>query len=147
MKKILRNGVVGAMSGVTGGVLISLAFSAAFSSTYMPSTPRFMAHFSSSVSAMGASVLLWAMMGVLWGTSILIFRIDSWSMTRQTVVHFAICYVVYTLLAELAGWFPQTFVWLRYTILFIGIYVWIWLTQYLWAKAYVARINAKLGKR
>ena len=129
MKKILNHVLSGASLGICIGFLFALSFSFINQTSYfMPSTPEFVNHFASNTLATAVSALLWACMGIVFSVSPLVFGIEQWSITRQTIVHFVITFVFFTPLAILAGWFPLNTFWLiGYTLIFLAMYVLMWL--------------------
>lgn len=149
MKKILNLSLSGVSLGICIGFLFALSFSLSYQTSYfMPSTPEFVNHFSSNTLATAASALLWACMGILSSVSPLVFRIEKWSITRQTIVHFVITFVFFTPLAILAGWFPLNIFWLiSYTLIFLVIYVVMWLIFMRRAKREISDLNQLLFKR
>ncbi|WP_204122633.1 DUF3021 domain-containing protein [Lacticaseibacillus mingshuiensis] len=148
MKKIGQAIGLGIPIGVTCGLVMSLLFSYLYSNTYYPSSPRFTDQFQRPLDAISVSILLWALMGIVFALSSLIFDVERWSMARRTAVHFLASYIPFTLLALLAKWFPAGWGFLlSYTLIYLGIYVAMWLSFYLAARHYVAAVNKKLAAR
>lgn len=128
MKKQLRNGLSFAAHGVLIGMAISIFFSyLSGTNTYYPSSSTFMAQFASPLNALVVSIVLWALMGILFGFGAMIFEIKKWSTLKQTSVNFFVYYVVFSPLAVLAGWFPLTIMnFVIFTVIFIAIYALCW---------------------
>lgn len=148
MKRLCKLTVSGIIIGDFIGFWISIFFSLFYGSAhYYPSSPEFVAQFSSTLTATWVSALYWAAIGIVFSVASLIFMNDAWSLTRVTVTHFLITLICFTPLAILCGWFPLKW-WflLTFFLIFICIYVVMWLTFYIIAKKTVKAINMKLKK-
>lgn len=145
MKFIWRM-IQGGLIGILVGFMLALLFSVwHHASMFMPSSPAFIAHFSSQLMATIVSVGLWALMGIVFRVaSLLIFTIDRWSITRQTIVHFLVTYVFFTPLAIAAGWFPLGQFLISYSIEFVLIYIISWLSAMQVARHTVRQLNRLL---
>lgn len=143
MKKIVNAIRGGIPLGITIGFVISLFFSSLYqTNNYSPSTPSFMAQFPSPLTATIVSGLLWALIGVVFSLTSLLFQVDSWSITRQTVSHFLLSYLGFTPLAIICGWFPTSISWLAlFTLIYLVIYTIIWFISMAVARAEVRRLN------
>lgn len=92
------------------------------------------------------SVILWGLVGLVFGLGAFIFNIRSWSLRTQTIVNFFVYYCGFTPLACLAGRFQITlsnFI-LLFTLIFIGIYLLIWCINYYGTKHELTKINQRL---
>lgn len=132
MTKQLRNG----LSFAAHGVLIGLAISTFFSylsgtGNYYPSGSVFMSQFASPLNAMVISIVLWGLMGLLFGFGAMIFNIDRWSLAKQTAVNFLVYYLGFSPLAIIAGWFSLTVTnFVIFTAIFVVIYAVCWLISW-----------------
>ncbi|KEP86965.1 membrane protein [Oenococcus oeni IOEB_0501] len=143
MKKIISKILFGIPAGICIGFVIALTFSFVYQSqNFVPSAPRFVGHFSSNTLATAVSLIFWACMGIVFSISGMTFEKDEWSITRQTIVHFAITYIGFTPLAILAGWFPLNIFWMiSYTLIYLIVYVIIWFVSMLIAKEKIEELN------
>lgn len=143
MKKFTTYVFSGVVFGAFIGFVMAIIFSALNDSTqFMPSTPSFINHFSSNLQATVVALILWGAIGLVFSVSSLIFKIENWSITRQTVVHLIVTYVLFTPLAIMAGWFPLNKFWLViYSIIFIFIYLFVWFGHTYVARQQVKNIN------
>lgn len=129
MKKNLSNG----LSFAAIGILIGLAFSIFFSylagtGIYTPSSSAFMDSFANHIDAVLVSIVLWGLMGLVFGYGSLIFGIKKWSTLRQTVTNFLVYFVGFTPLAILAGWFPLTLSnFIGFAVIFTVVYAFCWI--------------------
>ncbi|WP_076460481.1 DUF3021 domain-containing protein [Limosilactobacillus caccae] len=128
MMKQLRNGLSFAAHGVLIGMAISIFFSyLSGTNNYYPSAPAFMAQFASPLNALVVSIVLWAVMGLLFGYGALIFERKRWSLRKQTAVNFLVYYCGFSPLAIAAGWFSLTITnFVIFTAIFIAIYAICW---------------------
>lgn len=132
MIKQLRNGLSFAAHGVLIGMAISVLFSyLSGTGNYYPSGPVFMAQFTNPLNALVSSIILWALMGILFGFGAMIFDIKNWSLAKQTVVNFLVYYLIFSPLAVLAGWFSLTLLnFVIFTAIFAVIYAICWLIMW-----------------
>lgn len=138
-----------ATTGVFIGLVISLIFNYVENSNlYYPSSVAFVKKFSNPLDAVAVSVLLWALMGLVFGFGSMVYSIKKWSYLKQTVTSFIIYYVGFIPLAILAGWRPLNWINLiTYTVEFIVIFLIIWTFYYWKAAREIKRINQKIKKR
>lgn len=148
----MKKYIYSANSGVTIGTIISLIMSACFGQgTYFPLNPHstmgqyYIQHLD-YVKIMGLSVLIWAMIGILFQAADTIFKKD-WSLVKMTMTHFLITGVGFTFLAILAGWFPINWLWLFiFELIFILIYMLIFWVNYRAMRKQIGLINQRLKK-
>lgn len=142
--KFIKKIFSGFCTGTTIGMAFSLFFSKWYGISYVPSTPQFISHFNGLTNAVLMSVILWGLMGILWTLCGRIFKIKPWSLLKQTIVHFIVSYVGYTILAILCGWFPMNWLF-YYTIIFILAYVFFWIVVTAYEKHNIRKINQVLN--
>ena len=135
--------------GIIIGMFFSLFFNYLFGlKEYAPSAPTFTSQFARPLDAVLVSVILWALMGLVFSAGALIFAVEKWSLRMRTIVNFLIYYLGYTPLACLAGWFPLNWKWLAfYTVIFIAAYILIWSVNSMLARREIAAINAKISSK
>ncbi len=148
MKKIAKIFFSGITVGITVGYILALIFSYFYGTDrFYPSSPSFIQQFSSPLTATLVSTILWALMGICFSATSLVFQ-TNWGITRQTLTHLLITYLVFTPLAVLAGWFPATLVFICwYSGEFLFIYVIIWGIGMHVAKSKVRELNQTLAQR
>lgn len=149
MRKILQHLGVGITSGTFIGLMVSFFISLSVGEgKFYPSTPAFMNQFGTELEALGWSIILWSVIGVMFSLASLIYRKDNWSIVKQAIVHFSCTYLGLLLLNVLLNWFDYTINdVIRFTIIFISIYVSITGYSMLKVKLNVEKINQKLSKR
>lgn len=146
MKKIIKQVFDFASIGMLIGLLISISISYFYDShIYYPSAPAFVAHFQRPLDAVTVSVILWIIIGQLFGFGSLIFSIRNWSLIKKTIINFITYYFGLLPLAILAGWFPAKAInFLIFTIIFIIIYAVIWAINYHLVKKDIRQLNQKV---
>ncbi len=144
--KITLTALIGIILGERIGFLFSLGFSIYYgTNNFAPSSPEFVAKFSSNTEATAMSALIWALIGILFSVSSLIFNSEKMSITKQAISHFLITFFGFTPLAIAAGWFPLTLESIiEFLIIFIIIYGVMWFTFMAKAKADVKEINRRI---
>lgn len=146
MKKIIHEVIAALTIGITIGVILSVVFSGIFGQgVYAPSTPRFMAQFKTSLGAMIASIVLWALMGIVFYFTAKIFKQEKWGLLKMSFTHYLVTLFFFFPLAYLAGWFPHdlkasTGFLVTYTCIYLAIY----LINFISAWIEVKRINQKV---
>ncbi|USS93909.1 DUF3021 domain-containing protein [Fructilactobacillus ixorae] len=141
------------VSGSAGGLLIGFWFAMLFSKLnglkqMFPSSPDFISHFGSELTATAVAGVMWMAMGMVFSLSSLIFGVERWSITKQTVLHFIVTYVLFSTLAVVSEWFPLEFSYFaNFTIIFIIIYVVMWTIEMRRARQTIAEINQKLTQK
>ena len=149
IKKIIHYIIRFSVEGTFIGLVVSIFLNySSKSSAYYPSNPSFTTKFATPLDAMTVSVILWALMGLVFGFGSFVFAISQWSLLKKTIVSFIIYYIGFTPLAFLAGWFTLNIVnFMIFTELFILIYVTIWFIRSYQVIREIREINNKIKKK
>ena len=149
IKKIIHYIIRFSVEGTFIGLVVSIFLNySSKSSAYYPSNPSFTTKFATPLDAMTVSVILWALMGLVFGFGSFVFAIRQWSFLKKTIVSFIIYYIGFTPLAFLAGWFTLNIVnFMIFTGLFILIYVTIWFIRSYQVIREIREINNKIKKK
>lgn len=146
-KQILSRGLLGALIGSFIAQTILLIISLVWGKGhYLFVTPELATQFGSELTAVLVQHLLSLLMGAVIGASSLIWEIDTWSTTKQTVIHFLILSGIMLPIAYVNYWMRHTISGiLSYFLIFIGIYIilWVIMTKY-WANQ-IKSINTQLA--
>ncbi|MEB7781265.1 MULTISPECIES: DUF3021 domain-containing protein [Mammaliicoccus] len=145
----------GAIIGISIGVIISIIFSLLFASGgYDPVNPHsYMGEiyfeYLDDIQIMIIAVCVWAMIGITFSLSTLIFTHLKYSRIITTILHFLIMLIIFFPLAILAGWFPfKVSAILIFFITFIVVYFIIWTILNKKNKKTINEINTYIkGKR
>lgn len=145
---IIYRFVFGIFIGIDIGLFMSIFFSYIVGNgAYQPAPTGFISHFPNELSAMLVSILIWAAIGVLFSTTSLIFTHTEFSITKMTLLHCVINYIVFVPLSIVAGWYGFNLAELAsFTIVYIIIYVIIWIVFMFINMKHIREINAKLKK-
>lgn len=148
MKILIKRSVQGIQTGIVIGLLMSLIFSYLnHANSYFVSSPQFYNNFAKPLTAVLTSVILWALMGLVFGLGAAVFTLEKWSLLKRTIVHFVISYFGFTPLAIFAGWFPlNPYYLVSFTVTFILVYVIIWLVEINIVRKQINQINRSIKK-
>jgi len=146
MKEFIKRAIMGFVYGVfIGQTIVILESLAGGNGNFYPVSAYLVQHSSSQMAAVIIQYFLTGIIGISFATTTLIFEIDSWSITAQTVLHFVITSVVMFIAGLVCGWFPHTaksiVIWF---VIFIVIYVIMWVGFMLYFKKQTKKINEAL---
>ena len=146
MKEFFKRAIIGFVYGVfIGQTILILESLAGGNGSFYPVSAYLLQHSSSQMAAVIIQYFLTGIIGISFATTTLIFEIDSWSITSQTALHFAITSVVMFIAGFVCGWFPHTvkstIIWF---VIFIVIYVLMWAGFMLYFKKQTKKINEVL---
>lgn len=129
MKKHISNGLSFAAVGIIIGLTLSIIFSyLSGTGNYSPSSENFVNSFATPLDALLVSIILWGMMGLVFGFGSLIFSIKRWSTVKQTIINFIVYFIGFAPLAAFAGWFPLTLgSWITFMVIFCLVYAFCWI--------------------
>ena len=97
------------------------------------------------VSAYAVQYIVSIGMGFAFAFGSAIFKVDNWSIAKQTVLHFLLTSVVFLPCAVLARWVePKLIAIFVYFLIFIVVYIMIWFIQYYFWKDRIAKLNKRL---
>ena len=145
-KKLIKLAVQGFPIGISIGLIYSILICYMIGiNEYSPAPPIFTDQFSSSLNAMVVPVVIWGLIGTLFSSASLIFTDTDWSITKMTIIHFIVTYLLFLPLSIVAKWYRLTFSnLLLFTAIFIVMYALYWMVGMLKTKKKIEEINAKL---
>lgn len=145
-KKIMVRGTLGIPLGITIGYLITIISSLKWGQGhYAPCVPALADVLGNEIRAVLLQMILCAVLGIVCAAGSVIWEIENWSIVKQTGLYFAmicaammpIAYALYWMEHSIAGF-------LVYFGVFVVIFIFIWLSQYLISAHNIKKINAKL---
>lgn len=147
-KKIVLSCFCGAMFGLSIAMIITIAISLILhDGSYYAVPPELIRDCGNELNAVVLQAVLSLLYGAAWGGASWIWRIDRWSILRQTVTHLVICSAATFPIAYFADWMPHEVGGiLIYFGIFFAIYLIIWLSQYSSMKKRVRQINDQLSR-
>ena len=130
-KKFVKRIWIGFPVGIAMGYIITLVISACIGDgTVYSATPEFVQRMGTELSAVILQTALCGVLGSGFAAASVIWEIDSWSLAKQSGVYF----IVIGAILLVAGL-------LSYVGIFIGIFMAVWLSQYLCWKARIKKMN------
>lgn len=147
-KKLILRGLLGMPIGISIGLIITIIISAfAGNGEFYIVTPELTATMGNELNAVILQTVLCGIMGIGFAMASVIWEIDSWSLAKQSAVHFVIISAVMLPIAYAANWMEHSAAGvISYFIIFIAIFVVSWLTQYFSLKVKIKKINTSVEK-
>ena len=145
-KKVLYRALLGAPLGLALSYLVTIFISLiGGNGSYIPVVPTLTQACGSEVMAVLLQALCSLLYGAAWAGASVIWDAD-WSLLAQTLLHLAVCSCATFPIAWLLHWMSHSvFGVLSYFGIFLGIYLVIWLSQYLAIRHRLRQINKQLS--
>jgi hypothetical protein len=142
----IQRSLLGFPLGIAIGVVIAIGVSLAFADgRYHPVAPKLLDVIGSELGAVIVQTILNGVFGTMWAGSSVIFLIERWSLTRQTLTHFAIALPSSLAVALASAWISTDLaVSLIFSGIWVVIYALIWLSQTLYWRSQVKKLNSQL---
>lgn len=147
-KKALLRGLLGFPLGIAIGYIITILISLFYGQGYyLPCVPSLAESAGSELGAVLLQAVLCGLLGSCFASCSIIWELDSWSILKQTGVHFLITAFVMLPIAYINKWMEHSIGgFLLYLAVFIIIFALIWLIQYIFWKNKIKEINQLLNK-
>lgn len=138
--------LVGLLGGIVISYLITIGVSLVYGDgNYYPCVPSLIERFGSEVNAVIIQTILSAVLGAGFAGCSVIWEKDEWSLLKQTGIYFAIVSVLMMTIAYICEWMEHSVSGvLSYFAIFFGIFIVIWVVQYLIWKKRISKIKKKL---
>lgn len=145
-KKMIKRSLLGFPLGITMGYLITILISLVWANGYYSScVPELISIMGNEINAVILQTILCGILGVGFAASSVIWEIDSWSIVKQTGIYFSIISVMMLPIAYFAYWMEHSVVgFLIYFGIFVLIFAFIWIIQFVIGKHNVRRMNENL---
>ena len=133
-KKLLYRCLFGAPIGVVVSLIITMIISLCTGNgEYYPAPHELTDWCGSEITA------------AIGGGSSVIWDMERWSLTKQTLIHFAVLVIPFVPLSYVLNWMPHNLIGgLCYAVAFIGVYVLMWISVYFSIKAKIKKLNRQL---
>lgn len=143
---IMRRALVGLPIGIALGYAITIAISLCQNQgMYVAAVPELIAQCGSETAAVGLQFVLCALLGAACGAGSVVWEIERWSLTKQTVVHLILLSLSMLPIAYFTHWMEHSLAGvLTYAGIFIGAYLVIWLALYAAIKRKLKAVNAHI---
>lgn len=145
-EKIMKRIWIGLPVGIAMGYIITLIISACIGDgTFYSVTPEFAEKMGNELNAAVLQTVLCGIVGVGFAAASVIWEQDSWSLAKQSGVYFLVIGVILLPIAYVTNWMQHTLVgFLTYIGIFIGIFAAVWLSQYLYWKQRIKKMNDRV---
>ena len=145
-KKIIMRGLFGLPAGIAFGFIITIIISACIGKgIYYPVKPSLIDVAGSELNAVILQTVLCGIMGAGFAMASVIWKLDSWSLAKQSGIYFLIVCVITLPVAYIANWMEHSVVgFLSYAGIFTAIFIAVWFIQYLAWKQKIKKINARV---
>ncbi len=145
-KKIVARGALGIPFGITIGYLITIISSLKWGQGYYaPCAPELVDMMGGEIQAVLLQTGLCAVLGIVCAGGSVIWEVETWSIVKQTGLYFAIIWAAMMPTAYFLYWMERSLIgFSAYFAVFVGIFILMWLSQYLVNRQHIRAINAKL---
>ena len=145
-KKVFMRALLGFPLGVFIGYAITIFISlSAADGGYSPCAPALVEEFGTEIGAVTFQASLCGILGSVFAAASVIWEHEKWSIARQTGIYFAIVSVTMLPIAYFARWMEHSLSgFLLYLGIFLAIFVFMWVTQYLIWRKKIKSINQKM---
>ncbi len=145
-KQIILRGIIGIPIGIVIGYLITIIISCvAGEGSYISCVPTLIEETGSEIGAVILQAVLCSVLGMVFGAISVIWEIEHWSIVKQTGIYFFISAMTILPIAYILHWMEHSVVGvLQYLGIFLGIFVFMWISMYLKYRSHINQLNAKL---
>ncbi len=145
-KKIIYRSLVGAPVGVTISLIISIIISLCSSQgEYVAAPPDLIDWCGSETTAVIVQMICSMFIGAVYSGASVIWEIEQWSLTKQTLIHFAVFVIPFVPISYVLNWMPHDLYGaLSYAAGFIFMYIIIWGSMYFSMKTKIKKMNDQL---
>ncbi|MDE7264156.1 MAG: DUF3021 domain-containing protein [Anaeroplasmataceae bacterium] len=142
-KNIILRSLIGAPIGVVISLLITIIISICIGNGQYYAVPRELINLcGSEIVAVIVQLSCSLIVGAIGGASSIIWGIESWSLSKQTLVHMAVLVIPYFPISYLLNWMPHhLYGALAYIGAFVVAYVGIWGSIYISIKSKIKKMN------
>ena len=145
-KEAVKRAIMGFIYGVfIGQTILILESLMARDGNFYPVAASLVNLAGTKIGAVIIQYFLTGIIGTTFAATTVLFEIDSWSLLKQTIIHFIITSIVMYTAGFLCGWFPHklssTLIWFG---IFIVIYVIFWISFSSYYKSKVKKMNEAL---
>lgn len=145
-KKIVLRSILGFPIGIAIGYLITIFVSLSWANGYYsPCAPELISAMGNEINAVALQALLCGFVGAGFAASSVIWEIENWSIIKQTGIYFIVISVIMLPIAYFAYWMEHSIVGvLSYFGIFVLIFAFMWIIQFVIGKHNVKRMNKNL---
>ena len=146
LNKIIKRALLGFIYGIfIGQTILILESLMARDGNFYPVAASLVELAGTKIGAVIIQYFLTGIIGTTFAATTVLFEIDSWSLLKQTIIHFIITSIVMYIAGFLCGWFPHTvcstLIWFG---VFVVIYVIFWICFSMYYKNKIKKLNEAL---
>ena len=147
-KQVLIRCVFGAPMGLTISTLITIVISAIIGNgKFYAVPPMLIEDCGGELNAVVIQAVCAMIYGATWSAADLIWRMEKWSLMRQTITHLLVISLSSLPISYLMHWVPRGLGGtLAYFGIFFAVYLVIWVLQYRGIKKQIEQMNQKYRK-
>lgn len=147
-KQLFRRSFCGMISGIAIGYLITVILSLFWGEgEYLPCMPQLIDTMGNEASAVAFQTGLSALLGIAFGAGSLIWDQEDWSLFKQTALYLLLSSAAMFPVAWLAHWMEHSLSgFLSYAAAFLAIFLIAWLSQYLFWRRRVRKLDETIRK-
>ena len=147
-KQLFRRSFCGMISGIAIGYLITVILSLFWGEgEYLPCMPQLIDTMGNEASAVAFQTGLSALLGIAFGAGSLIWDQEDWSLFKQTALYLLLSAAAMFPVAWLAHWMEHSLSgFLSYAAVFLAIFLIAWLSQYLFWRRRVRKLDETIRK-
>lgn len=145
-KKIVLRSILGIPVGIAFGYLITIFISlVSANGYYSPCVPELISVTGNEINAVVLQTFLCGLLGIGFAASSVIWEIENWSIVKQTGIYFIIISVIMLPIAYSLYWMEHSIIgFFGYWGIFILIFAFIWIIQFVIGKHNVRKMNENL---
>lgn len=145
-KKIMLRCALGFPIGITIGQIISIIISLIWAKGYYaPCVPELVTAMGNEINAIILQTALYALLGMGFSASSVIWEIDHWNLVKQTGIYFLIVSAFMMPIAYVNYWMEHSFTGLiSYFGIFVLIFIIVWVIQFTIGRNNVRKMNENL---
>lgn len=145
-KKLLFRSLLGAPIGVLVSLIVTIIISLCTGhGEYYPAPHELMNWCGSEITAVIVQLVCSLVVGAIGGGSSVIWIMEKWSLTKQTLIHFAVLVIGFVPISYVLNWMPHyLYGALGYIGAFIAVYLIMWISIYFSIKTKIKEMNKRL---
>jgi len=147
-RKIVLRGILGFPIGIAIGYLITIFISLVWANGYYsPCVPELISAMGNEINAVILQAFLCGLLGAGFAAASVIWEIENWSIVKQTGIYFIITSIIMLPIAYFSYWMEHSVAgFASYFGIFVLIFIFFWLLQFVIGKHNVKKMNENLHK-
>lgn len=145
-KNMIKRGMQGIPIGIAIGYVISIVTSVIWGEGYYsPCVPELKDAAGGEIQAVVLQAALCGLLGAVFGAASVLWDVEEWSIAKQTGTYFVVVCAAMMPTAYLLYWMEHSIAgFVQYLLMFVIIFAFVWISQYLIMMRKIRAINAKL---